>query len=49
MRVVAQSDWVIDIGPGAGDLGGKVVASGTPQTVAKSKKAAPQRSWPELA
>ena len=38
MRVVAQSDWVIDIGPGAGDLGGKVVASGTPQKVAKSKK-----------
>ncbi|WP_340054208.1 excinuclease ABC subunit UvrA [Pseudomonas sp. JAI120] len=37
MRVVAQSDWVIDIGPGAGDLGGKVVASGTPQKVAKNK------------
>ena len=34
MRVVAQSDWVIDIGPGAGDAGGKVVASGTPQAVA---------------
>ena len=38
MRVVAQSDWVIDIGPGAGDLGGQVVASGTPHTVAKNKK-----------
>ncbi len=37
MRVVAQSDWVIDIGPGAGDLGGKIVACGTPQKVAKSK------------
>ncbi|AZF16526.1 excinuclease ABC subunit UvrA [Pseudomonas sp. R3-18-08] len=37
MRVVAQSDWVIDIGPGAGDAGGKVVASGTPQKVASSK------------
>ncbi|MBD8095440.1 excinuclease ABC subunit UvrA [Pseudomonas fluorescens] len=37
MRVVAQSDWVIDIGPGAGDLGGKVVACGTPHQVAKSK------------
>ncbi|WP_409259375.1 excinuclease ABC subunit A [Pseudomonas sp. KCJK9009] len=33
MRVVAQSDWVIDIGPGAGDAGGKVVVSGTPQVV----------------
>jgi excinuclease ABC subunit A len=38
MRVVAQSDWVIDIGPGAGDQGGTIVASGTPQKVAKSKK-----------
>jgi excinuclease ABC subunit A len=28
MDVVAGSDWIIDIGPGAGDEGGKVVASG---------------------
>ncbi|TDV50066.1 excinuclease ABC subunit A [Pseudomonas graminis] len=34
MRVVAQSDWVIDIGPGAGDKGGNVVACGTPEEVA---------------
>jgi excinuclease ABC subunit A len=34
MRVVAQSDWVIDIGPGAGDKGGNVVAAGTPEQVA---------------
>lgn len=38
MRVVAQSDWVIDIGPGAGDEGGRIVAAGTPQKVAASKK-----------
>ncbi|MFJ3468201.1 excinuclease ABC subunit A [Pseudomonas sp. NPDC090201] len=37
MRVVAQSDWVIDIGPGAGDQGGNIVASGTPEKVAKAK------------
>jgi excinuclease ABC subunit A len=37
MRVVAQSDWVIDIGPGAGDQGGNIVASGTPEKVAKTK------------
>jgi len=37
MRVVAQSDWVIDIGPGAGDQGGKLVANGTPETVTKVK------------
>jgi len=46
MRVVAQSDWVIDIGPGAGDRGGKVVASGTPQKVARSKSS---RTAPFLA
>jgi excinuclease ABC subunit A len=38
MRVVSQSDWVIDIGPGAGDEGGKVVATGTPQDVSKSPR-----------
>ena len=36
MTVVAQSDWVIDMGPGAGDEGGLVVAAGTPQEVASS-------------
>ncbi len=34
MRVVAQADWVIDMGPGAGDLGGTVVAQGTPRAIA---------------
>ena len=38
MRVVAQSDWVIDIGPGAGGEGGKVVACGTPREVAACKQ-----------
>jgi excinuclease ABC subunit A len=38
MRVVAGSDWVIDIGPGAGDEGGKVVAAGPPCDVAKVAK-----------
>jgi excinuclease ABC subunit A len=37
MRVIAASDWVIDMGPGAGDEGGTVVASGTPVQVAKAK------------
>ncbi len=36
MRVVAQADWVIDMGPGAGDLGGSVVAQGTPRAVASA-------------
>ena len=36
MRVVAACDWVIDIGPGAGEEGGTVVAAGPPREVAKS-------------
>ncbi|WP_144111848.1 excinuclease ABC subunit UvrA [Paraburkholderia sp. BCC1886] len=34
MRVAAQSDWIIDVGPGAGDAGGTIVASGRPAEVA---------------
>jgi excinuclease ABC subunit A len=37
MQVASSSDWVIDIGPGAGDKGGLVVAQGPPAQVAKSK------------
>ena len=34
MRVVAAADWVIDVGPDAGELGGTIVACGTPREVA---------------
>ena len=37
MRVVAACDWVIDIGPGAGDEGGTVVCAGPPERVAKAR------------
>ena len=37
MHVTASSDWVLDIGPGAGDEGGRVAATGTPQEVARAK------------
>ena len=46
MRVVAGSDWVIDMGPGAGDEGGHVVAAGPPAEVAKAKES---RTAPYLA
>jgi excinuclease ABC subunit A len=35
LQVVAGSDWLIDIGPGAGTAGGRIVASGTPRAVAE--------------
>jgi len=34
MRAVAQADWVIDVGPGAGDAGGSIVVAGSPEQVA---------------
>jgi excinuclease ABC subunit A len=46
MRVVAHSDWVIDVGPGAGDEGGRIVVSGPPETVAKTPRS---RTAPYLA
>jgi len=46
MRVVAASDWVIDIGPGAGEEGGRIVAAGPPFVVAHSRES---RTAPYLA
>jgi len=46
MRVVAASDWVIDIGPGAGERGGLVVAEGPPAEVARAPES---RTAPYLA
>ena len=37
MQVASNSDWIIDMGPGAGDAGGQIVAQGTPKKVAESK------------
>jgi excinuclease ABC subunit A len=38
MRVAAASDWIIDIGPGAGDEGGRVLGAGTPQEISNLAK-----------
>ena len=37
LDVVKNTDWVIDLGPEGGDKGGKVIAEGTPQNIAKIK------------
>jgi excinuclease ABC subunit A len=38
LDVIKNADWIIDLGPGAGDLGGRLIATGTPEQVAKVKK-----------
>jgi len=36
LDVVKRADWVIELGPGAGDAGGRVVAQGTPEDIARN-------------
>ncbi|MBI3662797.1 MAG: excinuclease ABC subunit UvrA [Acidobacteria bacterium] len=38
LDVMKQADWIIDLGPEGGDAGGKIVAQGTPEQVARNKK-----------
>ncbi len=38
LDVVKQADWIIDLGPEGGEAGGRIVAQGTPEEVARSKK-----------
>ncbi len=46
LEIMAEADYLIDIGPEAGDAGGEVVAAGTPEQVVKVKKS---RTAPFLA
>ncbi len=46
MQLVVGSDWLVDVGPGAGDEGGQVVAQGTPRDVARAQNS---RTAPYLA
>ena len=38
MDVIKMADWIIDLGPGGGEFGGKIVAEGTPEQVIKNSK-----------
>jgi excinuclease ABC subunit A len=38
LDVIKQADWIIDLGPEGGDAGGRIVAQGTPEEVARAKK-----------
>lgn len=37
LDLIAQADWIVDLGPGGGDAGGRVVATGTPEEVVQNK------------
>jgi len=37
LDVMAEADWIIDMGPEAGDAGGQVVAEGAPAAIARKK------------
>ena len=38
LDLIAEADWIIDLGPGGGDAGGRIVAQGPPETVARMRK-----------
>jgi excinuclease ABC subunit A len=40
LDVIKNADWIIDLGPGAGERGGSVVATGTPEDIIKKKSSA---------
>ena len=38
MDVIKMADWIIDLGPGGGEFGGKIIAEGTPENLIKKKR-----------
>jgi excinuclease ABC subunit A len=43
LQLIKAADYVIDLGPGAADEGGRIVAQGTPEAVARAKDSATGR------
>jgi excinuclease ABC subunit A len=38
LDVIKTADWIIDLGPGGGELGGEIIAEGTPEQIVKNEK-----------
>ena len=38
LEVIKTADWIIDLGPEGGDKGGRVIAQGTPEKVARARE-----------
>jgi len=49
LDLIAEADWVLDLGPGGGDAGGRVVASQPPEALVRMKTATGVALGPVLA
>ena len=49
LDVIKRADWVIDLGPGAGSQGGRIVASGTPEDIAQTPESVTGRYLRDMA
>ncbi|MEO8426206.1 MAG: excinuclease ABC subunit A [Verrucomicrobiota bacterium] len=38
LDLIAEADWIVDLGPEAGDAGGQIVAEGSPEQIARNKR-----------
>jgi excinuclease ABC subunit A len=48
LQVMRAADWIVDLGPGAADAGGTVVAEGTPETIAEDDRSVTGRYLREV-